>query len=193
MNKQITWEYLAGFLDGEGNIRIINYPNRRSSTRGVSVTLAQGIENNGERIMNLIAEFLKNYEIKTHIYRYKESTDKRGISRKPMYILKISDKYSVAQFLELIKDKLLIKKETAEKTLDFIKTLRKHTRPLNLEEKKKIKQLYQNGYSHKMIANEIKCGETKIYNFLKSINLLPKHGSLEWKARISLGRKRGSS
>lgn len=189
MNKEvIDWRYLAGFFDGEGNVRYVE--NLKTRSRGVSITIAQAERN--AIVIPLIKTFLeKNGLERVHLYitNYK---DNRGYKRQPVYVLKIQNKWDVQKFLEAIKNDLIVKKQDAIEILNRIKTLKKHTRPFNSEEEAKIIDMFNKGKSYGKMMKEIGCGKLKIYWWLKGKNLVPVYGSKEWKERISKTKRKNN-
>lgn len=187
MNKEvIDWRYLAGFFDGEGNVRYIEYP--KTKTKGVVITIAQAKSNCA--VIPLIKTFLeKNGLERVHLY-ITNYRDNRGYKRQPIYILKIQNKWDAQKFLEAIKNHLIVKRQDAIEVLEKIKTLKKHTRPFTEEEKEEIKRLYLSGVPQKEIAKRMGCGESKIWKILKEMSVSPSVGTEEWKEVIRRTRRK---
>jgi len=185
----IDWKYIAGLFDGEGNISIIDSP--KSKSRGIRVmVLSQSEQNNGDILANLVNEFLKKEGIiRVHHYIY-NSKDKRGYRRQPCHILLIENKWDAKAFLEKVKDYCIIKKEQITKALEFVETLKKHTKPFSAEEKQQIKELYLSGMSQKEIAGKMGCGGSKIWRTLKEMGVSPPKGTKEWREVIRRTRRK---
>lgn len=122
----MTWEYVAGFFDGEGNITIYDYERKRVlapdrittyQEKQVKISMAQKTRiivnmvqlKNG--IIPKINEFLIAEGINSHIHK----TDRFDIQR-----LQFSSRESCKIFLEKIIPYLFVKKEKAQLALDFI-------------------------------------------------------------------------
>ena len=165
--EQMDWRYLAGLFDGEGNITIISNP--KTHSRGISVmVLSQSEGNGGKELSDAVAVFLRgNHMLGTHVYVMKAGTDKRGVTRQTCYTLRIGNKWDARMFFDHLRPFCVIKKPQIERALEFIKTLRNHTRPFTEQEQNLILKLHNEKKSQKVIAQRIGCGASKIYRFLK--------------------------
>ena len=106
----MTWEYVAGFFDGEGNI---NMPHGlRCKPR---VTFYQS----GERGLDILYEISAffAYDVESHLYRISRKNPNSQI----MYQLKIYGRDNVRRFLRLIYPYLRVKRIEA---LDFLRYLK---------------------------------------------------------------------
>lgn len=192
MNKEvidISWEYLAGLFDGEGNICIQNNP--KSSSRGISIMVfSQSEGNNADILANSVINFLKSEGItRPHYYIYNRE-DKRGYKRQPCHMVLIQNKWDAKIFLERVKNLCIIKKEQIDNALEFIKTLKRHYRPFTEAEKEEIKKLYLSETSQKEIAKRMGCGVSKIYKTLKEVGVSPSFGTEEWREVIRKIRRK---
>lgn len=134
----MNWDYIAGFFDGEGNIVQLNlgYGSYR-------VSFAQS--NKG--ILVMIADFLEEYGIHTWI-TYKQPT---ALTRSPSYHLAFSKSTSVRFFLEMIKDRVVVKREQVLETLENL-TYRT-TYPVLEPELQDIIAMHNDGLSQREIGN----------------------------------------
>jgi|GEM_PF-2440912 DNA invertase Pin-like site-specific DNA recombinase len=161
----MNWDYIAGFFDGEGNVRVVDSKN----SRGISITIAQAESNNGNEVISKIQSFLRSNNINSHIYVYK-SLDKRGYKRQPLYVLRISDKYNAKKFLKELEGRVVVKRSDVKDALVFITLMKRHTRPFTDPEKKEIVSLFKNGVKIRDIAKKTGCGTSKVSKFLNSLS-----------------------
>jgi transposase-like protein len=185
----IDWKYVAGLFDGEGSISIRDYP--KTKCRGITIMiLSQSEGNKGEVLANLVNEFLKKENILRARHYIYNGKDKRGYNHQPCHILVIENKWDAKIFLEKIKDYCIVKREQVIRALEFIKTLKKHTRPFSEMEKQQIKELYLSGVPQKEIAKKMNCGVCKIWKTLKKMNISPPKGTNEWRDMIRRTRRK---
>lgn len=115
-----SWEYVAGFYDGEGCFRVYPYKNTNSNGHIYTgerpfVVVSQVKDNN--KVLHLISNKFKDYDIKHSFYedKYKEY---KHIGR-PMSVIQITDRRSCKVFIEYVLPFLIIKKEEAKIVLTF--------------------------------------------------------------------------
>lgn len=154
---EVSWGYVAGFFDGEGNIQI-KLPSGKSTSKGICIKFGQ------KKKEPLIA--IKNFFSDQGIQRIC-FYDYRGRGKGNNYfVLAISNKRDAKLFLENI-EHLSLRKEEINQGLSFIETLSKRfDRPFNAEEKERIRTLYIGGRSREEIAALLKCGKPKVDEFL---------------------------
>ena len=99
----ITKEYLAGFIDGEGSISCYKRKDIRTK-KGFTINSIISIGNTNKEIMQEISELIKG-----HLF-----VKSNGINSKKIYNVQIQDIATIKEFLETIKDKLILKKQQAE-------------------------------------------------------------------------------
>src|SRR5215471_15933376 len=98
----MTWEYVAGFFDGEGSVHYGRTPTER---RIVRVTFTQGVKQN--HVLYEIQEFLESYDIKSGM---------NGLGTK----LRVSLP-DIPVCLEYMLPHLIVKREKATECLAFLR------------------------------------------------------------------------
>ena len=93
------WAYVAGFFDGEGHLR--------STGLGKYFVLTQS----SRRVLDEIAEFLREHEIRSAIYEAKHSNPKWSPSVFHLYVTRTPD---IIRIIENIRPWLIVKKQVAE-------------------------------------------------------------------------------
>jgi hypothetical protein len=110
---RITWEYIAGFFDGEGSVSTQNQIHRPGSYC-TGVAIAQSGDE-GSTVLSAIQAFLLVHGIKGYIHH-----NRRGTNR-PMHYYKISARPSVTLFLEAMLPRVSVKRLIVQDTLRFLK------------------------------------------------------------------------
>lgn len=105
----MTWAYIAGFFDGEGNIRM---PHRSSG----QLSLHQA-DKRGLILFQEIKQFLEGYGIKCSIHCNKRPTP----LGKPMYRLYTYNRHGVATFIKYTFPYLRIKKAECQDLMRYLK------------------------------------------------------------------------
>jgi len=154
MNGKISWQYIAGFLDGEGTIS-------QRKKGNWSVEIYQCTKQ--AKVLFEIQKFLAENNIESHIYKRRH---KRQYENTAGMWLAISKTKEVLKFLLMIKGFLIVKKEQCENAIKDlqIKTKRGKVR-LTREEKERIKELWNKGKTVKEIAEILRLN----YNTLNSM------------------------
>ena len=107
----MTWQYIAGFFDGEGNVNT-------SASRGRS--WAVRIVQTETNVLNRIAKFLEEHNIESHLYHsYKASQYKKA--NKDLWCLQLTGESNVNQFLAGVLPFLIVKKPLAQDIIRFFK------------------------------------------------------------------------
>lgn len=156
----MTWEYVAGFTDGEGHVKW-RKGKENGSGRGPIVIIGQL----DKRPLEAIKDFLVEAGCeKVSLYLRPPIRDKRGHGSNPAWILYLHNCYDVGIFLRGTIPHLILKKEEAEECLQQIESpSRKHVRALRDEE---IVPLLDQGLTAQGIALALGCGRKKIDNYL---------------------------
>jgi hypothetical protein len=147
----MNWDYVAGFIDGEGSI-IIKPPRVRLY-----------ISNTNKEILEEIKKFVNCgsvFEVKREI---------KG-NWKKQYGWTICSHQEVLKILTNLKDRLFIKKELCKKAVDYIEHKRWQKDYLSKEELKKWRNL---GSSRK-IAKKLGVSQFSILKYLKKYDLFGK-------------------
>lgn len=168
MNK-VTWQYIAGFFDGEGTIFYTTTwaKNRKTGKRNIKckrlvVSVIQGIRQ--KQVIEEIGKFLERQRIGFSTVE----------SKKPIPCLRLDIGVRGEQFLFLksIFPYLIVKKEKAEKALKFIEEKEKTKKGnFTLREKDTILQMRKERKTYKQISKVIKRNPSNImhcfYNLKK--------------------------
>jgi hypothetical protein len=108
----INWAYIAGFFDGEGNIR----KNRFDRSVGINAKITQAGKR-GEKVLNEIREFLSL----EGIYSIVKLTRRKGGTWQECYELLIDRRVDALKFLSSMYPYLHVKKVEAQDHLRFHK------------------------------------------------------------------------
>jgi len=138
--------YLAGILDGEGCIRITEIYDKKRDYYGYGCRIH--ITNTNLKVL----EFIKNYTELGKIHLEKQSKFEQY---KAVYVWYISHRKDIKEFLNIIIEHLIIKKEKANLMLEFVNLLENRNfidRKLILDERiereciyKEMKELNKKG------------------------------------------------
>lgn len=113
----MTWEYLAGFFDGEGNISLQRQKHNgegRYSRGSPRISIVQA-EERGRKLLEEIAEFIRPYGIPSVVEMHQAGTDKW----KKAYHLRVTGFNGVIQFLGHLFPYLHIKKLEAQDLIRY--------------------------------------------------------------------------
>lgn len=134
----MTWDYIAGFLDGEGSI--IN------KNRGFAISISQANKN--------VLEKIKKFAHIGHVYK----VAKRKQHWKNSWIYTITNYNDTFDFLCKIKNKLVVKKSKAQYAINALKIIlsdkQKKMRRRNFRIKE-AKKLRKNGDSYREIGKKL--------------------------------------
>lgn len=161
--KLITWEYIAGFFDGEGCIWI-NKKFNENKRKGRNMVVHVGQIEPNRRIIDLISQKLKEENIRHSIV-----TIANNPKSKNKYVrIQIQSMGECKRFIEFILQYLIVKKEDAIEALDYISKAKYLW--LTNKEKEDIKEM-KNNYSAKEIAQIMGRSYVTINNHINRINL----------------------
>ena len=73
--KPLTWEYIAGFFDGEGTICFANYKYRKGESRYITIAISQA--ESQAKIIYEIKDFLQREKIRCRLSRDKTGKQKQ--------------------------------------------------------------------------------------------------------------------
>ena len=156
----LTWEYIAGFFDGEGCIFFMKYKNNH-----VILYIGQGDKNNTPcHVIEDICDFLKGEGIKARFTHY---AARSPYSREARVI--VSSSASCRDWLIGMLPFLRVKKQKAIETIQLLDTKMKH-RWTSPRETKTILELRQQGYGIKRIAKEVSKTHGTVKNVLQANN-----------------------
>ncbi|MFA5376545.1 MAG: LAGLIDADG family homing endonuclease [Dehalococcoidia bacterium] len=112
----MTWEYIAGFFDGEGNINIQTRAGRRKCAR-------LNISQNDRTVLEEICLFLKDRDIDARIYHLEPDANFRRPNIK--WYIQIASAGSVKRFLEGVIEYLIVKRTLADEALALDYSIRR--------------------------------------------------------------------
>jgi intein/homing endonuclease len=142
----MNWDYLAGFLDGEGSI-IIKPPRIRLY-----------ISNTNKGVLDEIAKFVKCgriYEINRKLEKWKRQ-----------YGWTIANHKDCLRILEGLNGKLIVKNDLCIKAIEYIKNKRWHGEYISKEELKRY-----NGIPYRKVAKLIGVSHCSIFKYRKKFGL----------------------
>src|SRR5258706_1175132 len=108
---KISWEWIAGFFDGEGSIGV--YTNNARAS-GMTTASASQAGERGEKVLKEIQVFLAQRDIKSYLGY------KKNVRIKDVWALRILARNSLEPFIRGILPYLRVKKLEAQDVLRFI-------------------------------------------------------------------------
>jgi hypothetical protein len=121
----MTWDYIAGFFDGEGTICT-----KSRACRGIGFTVQ--ISQVNSDVLYQISDFLTARRAKNSVRRYHYTNKKFGW-KQPQHRLVLTNRGSVEIFLKGLQGRLVVKKQFCEDALRFMRmypSLRDANRPV---------------------------------------------------------------
>ena len=112
----LTWQYVAGFFDGEGHIGTHANRARRSWFGSVATFAQSGKE--GAEILGEIKAFLKEHGVVAYLRCQPRSQSNTAL--RDMWSLKIASRPNLTTFLRFIVPHLRVKRVVAEDHLRFL-------------------------------------------------------------------------
>jgi intein/homing endonuclease len=158
----MTFEYIAGFFDGEGHIE---KPNKRDKKWNKVNHLSIG-QVRGE-VLFRIKDFLKTNNINSNIYFTKKSLKNPRWS--DFYTLHITDRASVVRFLRKVRPFLIVKLREAEAALRFIKTAEWNYIKPSVSRLEKARNAYSSGLSFRQVEKITGLDSHTIRNYMFNI------------------------
>jgi len=123
----LTWDYLAGFFDGEGYVNCGYRLRSQGRYRRFAITITQADRDVLEQIQN----FLAQNEIPSQVYLQGQRIDKRH--PRPCYQLQVTGAENVWGFLWCIEPYLIVKQEQARKGIEMLEELGRQARAGELD------------------------------------------------------------
>ena len=184
--SKISWQYIAGFVDGEGCIYFVRFVRDKNSPyRGGAFSIQQIITN--RKVIDEIHEFLNQQRIFSHIYICKQS--KNAMGKIPIISLEIARQRDLLNFLKEIVPFLIVKKEKAQQVISLIEKQqikRRGTSKLSWREQDEIIKLWNEGKTTTEIGEKMGRSVDCIIKFLKK----KKQYQLRKRVYIGKGRKK---
>ncbi len=149
-----TWQYVAGFFDGEGHITNL------TSYARPSVLITQADRN--DVVLSKISEFLSSKGVH-HLLRPKSKATDKWLATSTIAIHSWRD---VRRFLRTVLPYLIVKRVRAIEALDFIENRewRAKTSPEQLEG---ARVLYHQGLSFRDAAHKFKLESHQLRNYMR--------------------------
>lgn len=114
---QITWQYLAGFFDGEGSISLTQNKSR-PNTANYNCIFTQGVDNGAECLFADIQGFLRERGCKSYVQ--KRGKTRNRFTNKDIFALQIMSRPSCKIFLEGVLPYLRVKKTKCQDILRYM-------------------------------------------------------------------------
>jgi intein/homing endonuclease len=114
--QQLSWEYIAGFFDGEGSVGI--YQNRARRGFGSPVVALVQSGDRGKKLLTEISEFLSSRGVKSYLGRTRKVKVKD--THTTCHVLRVCNRPGVTLFLRGVFPYLRIKKIEAQDVLRFL-------------------------------------------------------------------------
>ena len=111
--SEISWQYIAGFLDGEGSIIVGTTKGNNGDNRGVRIVFV----NTNLKVLNYIDNFLKSKGISGVIAEKPQWRIKNGLHRKRCWHWRIGRRREVISLLTNLLPYLIIKRSKAIEAL----------------------------------------------------------------------------
>lgn len=111
----MNWDYLAGFVDGEGSITISRSSNSITESERYQVRLSIG--NTNKEVLENIREFL--YQEGLSVISLPRSRNDPRVLAKPCWTLRITGK-RLEKVLPNLVERLIIKRKQAELAISFL-------------------------------------------------------------------------
>jgi hypothetical protein len=168
----VDWNYVAGFFDGDGHVIVKRYFHRQKKRyfRKVVVGFTQAEER--KQVLIVIKDFLEKEGFHPQL-RVQNYPDKRGYKKQPKWTLEIQNTVEAIKTLEVLKDRVVARKNEVVAALAFLKELGcyRARRYFTEGELEKIKQLYTEGYSTVTIAEMFGCNYQVINKRLRMMGV----------------------
>ena len=167
----MNWDYIAGFFDGEGHLIAKPYKDKHGHFRKVTVGLTQAEER--KEVLFVIKDFLEREGFHPSLRCEKDYRDKRGCKVQSIWRLEIQSISEVKRLCEIIKAKLICKRKEAENAIAFINVtgLKYVRRRFTEDEKRRIKELYLDGYSTLTIGEMFGVNHNVIRGLLREMSV----------------------
>lgn len=164
----MTWEYIAGFTDGEGYIGWSEGSPDGNAGRGGKVIIGQKVKEPLERIQDFLR---KNGCIKAKIYLRpaREKSENARANAIECWILALQNCHDVRIFLNGVMPHLIVKKGKALFVLDRLKTRTKNFDPVDPI---RLTELVNAGYRGHAISAILGITKSKIYLHAKRLGLI---------------------
>jgi hypothetical protein len=156
---QMTWEWIAGFFEGEGHIQWRPPKTNSRQGRGCSLIIGQ----KDRRPLQMIYDFLKAKDFVNPIL-YLRPANPAKKRPNPIWILMINRREDTTRFLNAIEPLLIQKKVKALTVMRRLKDSERNTVKVDIE---KAIQLHSTGLSWRKIALMMKISYSKLYKSMQ--------------------------
>jgi hypothetical protein len=157
--SKISWQYIAGFFDGEGCISFNHRRGQNPNWYAVQLSMCQ----KEKAVLIEIQKFLKENQIKSSLYSRKD---------KQMFSLGVGKTGEIIELVNKLLPFLIVKKEKCKKALKFINKYKLKNPQLTIREQKKILKMHHAGKARMEISRLLGRNYETIRDFLfKEIGL----------------------
>ena len=150
-----SYEYIAGFFDGEGNISV-----KAKTGRQPQVVL--NITQKRRRVLDLIRQRLISDDITCG------QVNVKGVD---IHYMQIGNSLSVERFLELVKPYLIVNREECERALTVLSNRDTSRDKFTSDKLRTIKALLDKGVPTKEVAVTIGMDRSYLYRLRRKFNL----------------------
>jgi hypothetical protein len=154
--SKITWEWLAGFTDGEGYIGVPG--------RGPVIVWGQ----KDKTVVDHLYAFLNEQGLHPHINFRKPKKELRRPNG--IYICSVSRRTDVVKILDMLEPLMILKPIQCKKVRNWLK-MNPPKQNYDDIDREKVKLWFEQGYSARWIAKQFNCERQKIYKFAKKYGI----------------------
>ena len=159
-----NWPYIAGFFDGEGNVRKTKkdtVKGKRGPYGTPMISIAQSIR--GDGVLQRISDFLHRHHIVNHIMNERHWNPKW----KPVQRLHVSALPSVRKFLRGVRPYLIVKREAVDVELQYIASRKWRRFIVPQELVLKAIQAYASGLSLRQVSLKFHIDNHTVRKYMK--------------------------
>ena len=116
---KMSWQYIAGFFDGEGYFGVRKYDNRKygGQSKGLRALISANQLTKNKKVLREISKFLLRYDIQHCLYDSKYVLKSGNVSS----TISMGHKTHLRKFLKKTLPFLIVKRKDAIKILTFCK------------------------------------------------------------------------
>jgi hypothetical protein len=158
---EMTWAWLGGFFEGEGNIQWYDSKPKTRQGRGSRIQIGQ----KDIRPLALIHEFLKKEGfVNPILYLRKANPAKKRLN--PIWMLGMNRREDNTRFLEAIRPFLIQKREQADRVLELLADIRANTAAVDVPEAIRLRET---GLTWAAVAGQMGFGTRKVICAVRAV------------------------